>query len=507
VGALLLAAEGGVSTWITVLFGLLLVAMIVGLAIEELLHAKKSIITGIAALVCVFLAANLGIMPADKGGLVPVLEPGTAAEEGLDPSGEGGAAPGGEHAEATPPPAAHAPVPPKHGHVLNMPYWVLGIEWGVIAIILGASLFVDVTSKSGIFTWVAVKLTKKTGGDPLYLLLAYGGLTVVFSAFLNNVTAMIIVGSLTAVSLKRLGQEELLLGFLLVEGLLTNVGGLLTLISSVPNIIVGQAAGITFMQFFLVAAPYVLLATAATLFMGMKLFKIHRLEDQAARDKARELVSTFDENDGIESKHFFWFSGAAFVAFIVALATKDLNPLTRHLDMGFIALGFGGLLLLIYKHEVDKFYAAVDWDLLAFFATLFVVINVMEHAKVLEAIGTFVAWLISVGGKLALLWSAAIFSSVTDNIPLSAMLAKILQAQGTPTGYSVMEWWAVVFGSNLGGNLTPIGSASTVVAVTIMAKHKVPLSFVGFVKGAAPFAFVHLLLASGYLLILGMILG
>jgi len=511
---LLLASGGHVSAGITTLFGLLLVAMIAGLALEEKIHAKKSIITGISALVCLFLAANLGVMPADVGGHVPVQAV-APSEEHAEPSEEGETAKTGAEREssktgqpeaADPPQEEKGEHPPAQQHQIHLPHWVLGIEWGVIAIILGASLFVDVTSKSGIFTWVAVKLTKKTGGDPLYLLLAYGGLTVMFSAFLNNVTAMIIVGSLTAVSLKRLSQQELLLGFLLVEGLLTNVGGLLTLISSVPNIIVGQAAKISFVQFFLVAAPYVVIATAATLFVGAKLFKIGRLADEEARASAGELVGGFDENDGIDSPGFFWFSAGAFVAFILALAAKDLNPLTRHLDMGFIALGFGAVLLLIYKHEVDKFYAAVDWDLLAFFATLFVVINVMEHAGVLAAIGKLVAWLIGVGGKLALLWSAAAFSSVTDNIPLSAMLAKILVAQGTEPSFRVMEWWAVVFGSNLGGNLTPIGSASTVVAVTIMAKHEVPLSFVEFVKKAAPFAVLQLILASGYLLLLSAIL-
>jgi Na+/H+ antiporter NhaD/arsenite permease-like protein len=396
------------------------------------------------------------------------------------------------------------------GHAHKIPHWVVGVEWEVIAIILGASLFVDVTSKSGIFTWIAVKLTKKTGGDPLLLLIAYGVLTVLFSAFLNNVTAMIIVGSLTAVSLRRLEMSDKLLGFLLVEGLLTNVGGLLTLISSVPNIIVGQTAEITFLQFFLVAAPYVIVATAATLLMAKKIMGIHRLTSEEQRTTAKEKVSGFDENDGIEARWFFNLSAAMFVLFILTLATKDLIPFTKGLDMGFIALTFGAAMLLIYKHEVDKFYASVDWDLLAFFATLFVVIYVMEHARVLAEIGILVEWLIGLGprsGTLALLWASAGFSSVTDNIPLSAMLANILSnTEGVEKSYTAMQWWAVVFGSNLGGNITPIGSASTVVAVTIMAKHKVPLSFVEFVKRAAPFALVQLVIASVYILILGLIL-
>ena len=170
-----------------------------------------------------------------------------------------------------------------------------------------SSLFVDVTSRSGLFTWIAIRLTKASAGDPLLLLWAYGWMTVIFSAVLNNVTAMIIVGSLTVVSLERLGRSSQLLSFLLIEALLTNVGGLLTLISSVPNIIVGRTAGISFMTFFLVAAPYVLVATVVTLLMGARICRIHRLTSAEEKAEAAGLVASFDENDGIGSRGFFIF--------------------------------------------------------------------------------------------------------------------------------------------------------------------------------------------------------
>ena len=138
-------------------------------------------------------------------------------------------------------------------------------------------------SRSGIFTWTAIKLTKMSGGDPFKLLLYYSVLTVVFSAVLNNVTAMIIVGSLTSVSLSKLQRRDLLLGFLLTLGLLTNVGGLLTLISSVPNIILGNKAGISFVRFFVVAAPYVVLASALTIAMCGQ-----DLQDRASQERGRK---------------------------------------------------------------------------------------------------------------------------------------------------------------------------------------------------------------------------
>ena len=460
-GAEHVAAEVPMS--ITLLFAGLLVALIVSLALEEKLHAKKSLIVGLFAIVALLLGAVLLPLPYS-----PYL---------------------------------------IGGHEMIMPVYIPAIDWGVITIIFGASLFVDVTSRSGLFTWIAIRLTKASGGDPVRLLWLYGVMTVVFSAVLNNVTAMIIVGSLTAVSLGKLERNDKLLGFLLVEGLLTNIGGLLTLISSVPNIIVGTAANISFMASFYRSSLFVLIATIATILLGTKLFDIVGLTDEDARAEARSLVASFDENDGIESQGFFWFAAAMLVLFIVAIATTSVMPYVSDLGMGFVAMAFAAVMLIKYKGEVDQFYRGVDWDLLGFFAALFVVINVMEHAQVLALIGQGVERIVDLGPTLgtgAVMVATAAFSSVTDNIPLAAMLAKIIA--GMPLADGMMRpptdplWWAVIFGANLGGNITPIGSASTLVAVTIIHKHGLRLSFGGFVRKALPFALMQIAIAGVYLL-------
>ncbi|HIG42327.1 MAG: SLC13 family permease [bacterium] len=448
-----------VSQGVTVFFSIILFLMVVSLALEEKIHAQKSVIVSVFAVICLIASTALGLLPF---GAVTLPD----------------------------------------GHHIPIPVYIPAVDWGVIAIILGSSIFVDVTSRSGLFSWVAIKLTKASGGDSLKLLWYYGLLTVVFSALLNNVTAMIIVGSLTAVSLKKLGQTDKLLGFLLIEGLLTNIGGLMTLISSVPNIIVGNAAKITFIEFFITSSPYVVVATIVTIIMGAKLFSIKSPTNEAEIAASRELIETFDENDGIESQGFFWFGAGMLVLFILTIATTSILPVARELGMGFVALSFAVVMLLRYKSSVDQFYRSIDWDLLTFFITLFVVINVMEHAMVLDLIGKGISLVVgkeeSMFGTGALLVLSAGFSSVTDNIPLAAMLAKILGAANTSPESAL--WWAVVFGANLGGNLTPIGSASTLVAVTIMHKNDIKLTFAGFVKVAIPFAIVQILLALAYVL-------
>jgi Na+/H+ antiporter NhaD/arsenite permease-like protein len=190
------------------------------------------------------------------------------------------------------------------------------------------------------------------------------------------------------------------------------------------------------------------------------------------------------------------------LAFIAVIASASIpDTLLHRLGMGYVALSFAVVMLVQQRSTADRFYREVDWDLLAFFGALFVVIGVMEHAAVLELIGRALHPVLELGETLgpgALLLSSAVASSVTDNIPLSAMLAKILSGVGLPADSPY--WWSIILGANLGGNLTPIGSASTLVAVTIIHKSKLALSFAGFVRAAFPFAVLQLVLAVGYLL-------
>ncbi|MGI9428478.1 MAG: SLC13 family permease [Bythopirellula sp.] len=477
-------AETTVSTGVQLLFALLLVGLIASLALEEKLHAKKSVIAGVFAVACLLLGSAFHLLPIEE-----VVVGSHPIEESELPDAV---------AELT----GHESELHEGGHEINMPVYIPAIDWSVIVILLGSSVFVDVISRSGLFKWLAIKVTKLSRGDPLLLLSYYGIMTVVFSAVLNNVTAMVIVGSLTAVSLDKLQRKDKLLGFLLTEGLLTNIGGLLTLISSVPNIIVGTTAGISFVDFLLYSTPYVVISTAATLWLAAKLFGIGRITNRDERASAAAMVDSFDENDGIESRGFFWFGAVMTVLFIVTIATTSVLPWVSDLGMGFVAVAFAVVALIRYKSEADQIYRIVDWDLLGFFAGLFVVIYVMEYAGVLEAIGAVLAKLIDLGPKLgaaALLVASAICSSVTDNIPLAAMLAKILGSlQIAPES---QLWWSVILGANLGGNLTPIGSASTLVAVTVMHKHNVPVSFLRFVKLAIPFAAIQIAAAVVYLLL------
>ncbi|MHC5111119.1 MAG: SLC13 family permease [Planctomycetota bacterium] len=396
-------------------------------------------------------------------------------------------------------------LPHSEGH--HLPVYVRFIEWEVIGIVIGATIFVEVSARSGVFTWVSVKMLKASRGDPFRLLIFLSILTAIFSAFLDNITAMIIIGSLTVVACRKLELDAK--PFLITEGIMTNVGGLLTLISSIPNIIVGKAAGISYVKFLIVTGPYAVVATIATLLIARKLFgtAVAPVADRELRGKNLAQVMAFDEWETVKNKRFFYTSIVGVILVILGFALKDKIWILRDFGIEVVAMLAAALMLLLHADNVEHDLDDVEWSLVFFFVGLFVIIGVMEKANVLLAIGKLLDSVTERTGPYGLMWLTAGFSSVTDNIPLAAMLAKIFgPTREAADAFPITQWWAVVFGANLGGNITPIGSASTVVACTIMKKHGIKITFMEFVKVGGVFAVVQLGLASVYLYILSMIL-
>ena len=370
-----------------------------------------------------------------------------------------------------------------------------------------STIFVELISRSGLFAWISVKILKVSKGDPFKLLICFSGLTVVFSAFLNNVTAMIIVGSLTIVACKKLKLSAM--PFLLAEGIYTNIGGLLTLISSIPNIIVGPAANIGYSQFLLVAGPYCILAFVVTLYLVRWLFKIKPLTDEASKAEAKTMVDAFDEWETVKDRNFFYLSAMVLGAIILGFALHSSIPVLKHMGLEVIAILGATVMLVIYPTDVEGVLNEVEWTLVLFFVGLFALLGVMGKADVLAMIGEWLETPLSSGsfsGPIAMMWSSAFFSGLTDNIPLAAVLAKVLGGFQTQIGeltwfaeYGHLLWWSLIFGAGLGGNFTPIGSASTVVAIGILKKEGHNVTFMQYVKIGAIVVLVQLSLATAYL--------
>ena len=317
---------------------------------------------------------------------------------------------------------------PDHGDgAHSLPVYIEMIDWGTIGIIIGSTIFVELISRGGLFTWIAVKILKVSRGDPFRLLICFSGLTVVFSAFLNNVTAMIIVGSLTIVSCRKLQLDAKPL--LLAEGIFTNIGGLLTLISSIPNIIVGTAANISYADFLIVSGPYCLIAFVATIYLVRFMFKLKPLDTEEKRTEAKAMVDSFDEWETVEDRKFFYMSALVLGAIILGFAFHSSIPILNQMGLEVIALIGATVMLVIYPTDVEGVLNEVEWTLVLFFVGLFTLLGVMEHTGVLTMIGDTLKSPLSSGpvqGPVAMLWSSAFFSGLTDNIPLAAVLAKVM---------------------------------------------------------------------------------
>jgi Na+/H+ antiporter NhaD/arsenite permease-like protein len=445
---------GQVAAYQTWIFAVILAVTLIALATEKI---HKTILVLLSALLCLFLADFWGLFPKEEGHHLPV--------------------------------------------------YIQMIEWEVIGIVIGATVFVEIAARSGVFTWISVKMLKASGGDPFKLLIFLSVLTAVFSAFLDNITAMIIIGSLTVVACRRLELDPK--PFLITEGIMTNVGGLLTLISSIPNIIVGKAANISYLKFLIVSGPYTVVALAVTMLIARRIFgkTVQPLAGEEEESHNRALVMAFDEWETVRDRRFFYTSIVAIILVILGFAFKAQIPILRDFGIEVVAMMAAVFMMLLHAKDVEHDLDDVEWSLVFFFVGLFVIIGVMERGGVLLKIGTWLEGLTGSTGAVGLMWFTALFSSVTDNIPLAAMLAKIFGP--TPEAAAALpptQWWAVVFGANLGGNITPIGSASTVVACTILKKHGMKVPFMQFVKIGGVFALAQLILASGYLLILRAIL-
>ncbi len=386
----------------------------------------------------------------------------------------------------------------------GLPPYVTMIEWNTVAIIIGASIFVELVSRSGVFTYIAIKLLKLSKGRPLRLLVFYSVLTLAFSAFLDNITAMIIVGSLTIIASEKLGLNPV--PFVITEAIMTNLGGTLTLISSVPNIIIGTKADISYLTFVYTMSPYVAVALVGSLAISWYLFPgtFQRETGPEEQEERAGEVKQFDEWDTVDDMRFFIISVFCVVGFILSFALHSLIPVIQKLPLEWVALGFATLMMVIYPAEVEDTLEKVEWSLIFFFVGLFTIIGVMQEVGVLQRIGSTMRDYLTVGayrGPAYLMWASSFLSSVTANIPLAAMMSEIIGGLDVGMDKSGL-WWGLVLGANLGGNITPIGSASTMVGVMALRGEGISLSFLEFVSKGIVYAGLQLLLATGYLMLL-----
>ena len=379
-------------------------------------------------------------------------------------------------------------------HVLPFDAAMEHIDFNTLGVLLGMMLFVSVVKLSGMFEFLAIKAARLAKGEPWKVMLLFVLLTAVLSAFLDNVTTVLLIGPMTLTVCKLLDVNPI--PFFMTEILASNIGGTATLIGDPPNIMIGSAAGFTFFDFILYDAPAVVVILAAVLVVFYFLYgrKMQVNEEHRAR------IMELDEHAQIKNRRLLKQSVVMTALVVVGFMAHG----ALGLESCIIALGAAGIIMLISGESIEEALSNVEWTTLSFFAGLFVIVGALAETGV---IGMLANGLIDATGgnvfitMLVLLIGSAVISSFLDNIPFVATMIPILLAMES-TGMDVTPlWWAVSLGACLGGNGTLIGASANVVLSDISKKHGYEITFAKFFKTGFPIMLLTILIAGVYLVV------
>lgn len=378
------------------------------------------------------------------------------------------------------------------GDGINPHYFINFIDFNVIFLLVSMMVIVSITTRSGVFNWIANELLKFTKGHPVKVLCALGLFTAVTSAFLDNVTTVILIMPITFAIAKKLDIDPI--PFLLTEIFSSNIGGTATLIGDPPNIIIGSAGGLSFIDFIKELTPVILVIMCVVLTV---LAFIFRKKLHASQDKMDE-VAKIDNSHTITDKALMIRSTLILAFVILGFMLHDVT----HIETCVVAM-LGASILLIFE-KPNEILQDVEWNTIFFFIGLFIIIGGLEASG---GIKLMAEWILRVtqGSQAAtsmiILWASGVISGIIDNIPYTAtmapMLVEIEKTMGATYAYPL--WWALSLGACLGGNMTIIGAAANVIVSENAAKSGHPISFMRFLKYGVGVVAISLTISTVYI--------
>ncbi|MCP3025564.1 ArsB/NhaD family transporter [Halobacillus sp. A5] len=370
------------------------------------------------------------------------------------------------------------------------------IDWDTIALLFSMMVLVSITKRTGIFTYVAIRLAQLVKGRPVPLLVVSALFTAVGSAFLDNVTTVLLFVPVLLSLVKQLQLPSF--PFLLTTIFASNIGGASTLIGDPPNIMIGQAVEhFTFLSFLNHMGPVVFVIFVITVSILVFLFKNKLHYNQ----RLAEQFMTEDANKYLEKNQLLYRSLSAL---FLTIAGFMLHPFI-HMDITTIAVSGALLLLFTTDHllEVEEVFQEVEWVTLFFFMGLFMLVGGLQTVGLIDELARGMIWL-SDGDlpftSLMMLWSSGIISGVVDNIPFVAAMIPVVQELQS---YGMMNvdpiWWSLALGACLGGNGTLIGASANVVVAGLAASYREPIPFVKFAMYGIPLLVLSLIICSFYI--------
>ncbi|MFQ6106009.1 MAG: ArsB/NhaD family transporter [Thermoplasmata archaeon] len=374
------------------------------------------------------------------------------------------------------------------------------IDFNTLGLLFGMMVIVGVIAETGFFDFVAVRMTKIAGGDYWMLMLMFAVVSAAASAFLDNVSTVLLLIPVTISISKSLEVNPIPL--IMAEILASNIGGTATLVGDPPNIMIGSAVPqISFISFIINIAPIVII----TMLVSILLLKwMYREEIKQAPQNLEESLA---RNEWDEIKNMRLLKKSLLVTGLVVLFFMIHH--TLGVEPSVIALGGAVALLVWGRIHPEDALRHVHWSTLLFFAALFIMVGGLVHVGVMDIVGTALADF--TGGDLFvalvfILWISAIASTFLDNIPFTATMIPIIFAMQPlfvlDKFFINPMWWALSIGACFGGNGSLVGASANMVAVGISEKFGYPITFRGFMRKAFPFMIVTLVIGTGLLLLM-----
>ena len=378
------------------------------------------------------------------------------------------------------------------------------VDFETLMLLTGMMILVSLIKKSGFFTIVSVKIAEITKGSPVKILVLFSVVTALMSAFLDNVTTVLIIIPIIIELTRGMGLNPR--NFVLSQIFISNIGGTATLIGDPPNVIIGSKVGLSFNQFILNLTPTVI--PVFIIVLGYIWF-INRVEFKPINTSMSKLVSVqlllekirFEFANIKIDKNLMIKSLVCLFLAILLFITQTITGLAP----GVVALGMAMVLLIISRADVEHVLEEVEWSTLLFFTGLFILVGVLEEYGVIEWIAHNV--FMNVGNNpyvivLMVLWVSGIISGFLDNIPFTITMIPIIHLllESNPIPNNIL-WWALALGACFGGNITIIGASANIVSVGIAKKYGVEISFIDFMKKGLIVTLLSLFVASIYLVI------
>ena len=374
---------------------------------------------------------------------------------------------------------------------LDPHYFINFVDFNVIFLLVSMMIIVNIATKSGMFNWVANEMLKATKGHPKMILFALAAFTAIVSAFLDNVTTVILIMPVTFVIAEKLDINPV--PFLITEFVASNIGGTATLIGDPPNIIIGSAAGFSFMDFLNELTGIV---TVIFLVVVSIMLFIYRKQMVATPERMAE-VAQLDNSKTITDKNLMIRSLIVLFLVILGFVTHDIT----HIQTCVCAM-LGASVLLLFE-KPTKILESVEWTTIFFFIGLFIIIGGLEASG---GIAVMAKWLLNVthgsesATAMVILWGSGILSGIIDNIPYTATMAPMIATIQSQMGadYAFPLWWCLSLGACLGGNMTIIGAAANVIVTEAAAARGHKIEFMKYLGYGILVTFVSLALCSVY---------